>query len=37
MLSLTTHLSACRYAEKQVGYMACAVLLTEVRTYRGMA
>ena len=22
---------ACRYAEKQVGYMACAILLNEVR------
>ena len=25
----------CRYAEKQVGYMACAILLNEVRS-RGL-
>lgn len=23
----------CRYAEKQVGYMACSILLTEVRHF----
>ena len=33
-LNFCTQINAmdcCRYAEKQVGYMACAILLNEVR------
>ena len=31
-MALDLLMRACRYAEKQVGYMACSILLNEVRS-----